>query len=494
MKKRVSAALLSMVLAVGITFFPAKALNPTETYGDFQYRNDGDHITILGYTSTEPDIVFPDYIDGLPVTVIAGAAFNGEDYKGHPETISITLPTTLTLYNEASSSNTKLPNLMAIHISDDNPLYKSIDGALFSKDGKTLVQFPPARKGEYRIPDGVESIGPHSFYYSNLTDVYMPDSVTLVDHNGAMRSKIQNIKFSNNLKIIGHSAFAACQNLKSLELPPSIETVRDQAFGNCQQLEWVHIPGNTEIYAFSFSDCINLKQVIITGDATIGYFCFQNVPNTCCFYVSPTIVIQDWDFDRKDKKFVLKIDPHTQVMYGANWLEKDKPNTFSANRSVKIYSERIRKTLLENGLDDRLLSNIYSVFTASAPKSTDENFPLLFPVSQGSANKPSIYQMDESGKITEANVYWAGNWAIVSEGQEGVYIITQKGAAMGDLDGDGSINIADVMEMCKVLARQAIGENLKKDNIFRSDLDGDNIISISDVMEVCKIMARHTDF
>ena len=491
MKKQIAAIVLSLLIAVGITSVPTRAVDSTQTYGDFQYRNDGDHITILGYTSTEPDIIFPDYIDGLPVTMVGHSFFYGKDHKGHPEILSITFPATLTSYEEVPSANESLPNLTDIYISDQNPFYKSENGVLFSKDGKTLVQFPPARTGEYRIPDGVKSIGAHSFYCSNLTDLYMPDSVTFIGHNGAMRSKIQNIRFSNQLESIGHSAFSACQNLKFLELPPSVETVRDQAFGNCKQLEWVYIPGNTVIYAFSFSDCIRLKQVIISGDATIGYLCFQNVPNTCCFYISPTAVIQDWDLDRKDNKFALRIDPHTRVMYGMDWSEKGNPDTFSACRSVNLYNEKIRQALLENGLDDRLLSNIYSLSVIPASKSENESFPLLFPVSQRATFKPSVYHMNQNGQIEESNTYWAGSWAVISDGQDGIYFTIQKGAALGDLDGNGYINIADVMELCKLLARQTAGGTFDIKALFRGDLDGDNALSIADVMEVCKVIARH---
>lgn len=93
--------------------------------------------------------------------------------------------------------------------------------------------------------------------------------------------------------------------------------------------------------------------------------------------------------------------------------------------------------------------------------------------------------------LTETEIYWAGGWAIVSTAREGIYLTLQQGAAMGDLDGDGSINIADVMELCKVLARQAVDEMVSEANVLRGDLNGDENITIDDVMEICKVMARH---
>ncbi|MCI8359910.1 MAG: hypothetical protein HFE86_01055 [Clostridiales bacterium] len=60
----------------------------------------------------------------------------------------------------------------------------------------------------------------------------------------------------------------------------------------------------------------------------------------------------------------------------------------------------------------------------------------------------------------------------------------------GDMDGSGGVTIQDVMEACKVLARQSAGKPPTEDEMIRGNLDGDKVFSISDVMEICKILAR----
>ena len=60
----------------------------------------------------------------------------------------------------------------------------------------------------------------------------------------------------------------------------------------------------------------------------------------------------------------------------------------------------------------------------------------------------------------------------------------------GDLDNDEEVTIADVMEACKVMARESAGTDPSDDEIKRGDLDGDEEITIADVMEICKILAR----
>ncbi|MCR5322765.1 MAG: leucine-rich repeat domain-containing protein [Lachnospiraceae bacterium] len=55
-------------------------------------------------------------------------------------------------------------------VSDDDPLYSSIDGAIYSKDGTALVRIPSERT-EFRVPVGVNTVYINSFHYS----FYMED-------------------------------------------------------------------------------------------------------------------------------------------------------------------------------------------------------------------------------------------------------------------------------------------------------------------------------
>lgn len=61
----------------------------------------------------------------------------------------------------------------------------------------------------------------------------------------------------------------------------------------------------------------------------------------------------------------------------------------------------------------------------------------------------------------------------------------------GDMNNDGQVNIQDVMEACKVLARKSADKDPTADEMARGNLDGDNTFSINDVMEICKILARN---
>lgn len=60
----------------------------------------------------------------------------------------------------------------------------------------------------------------------------------------------------------------------------------------------------------------------------------------------------------------------------------------------------------------------------------------------------------------------------------------------GDLDGNGDVDIQDVMAACKILARKNAGEMPTDEDLSRGDMDGNGQIAIDDIMAICKILAR----
>ena len=70
------------------------------------------------------------------------------------------------------------------------------------------------------------------------------------------------------------------------------------------------------------------------------------------------------------------------------------------------------------------------------------------------------------------------------------YFPTGPTLSIGDINGNGRIAIDDVMELCKVLARQSAGSRPTAVERERGDLNGDGSITIEDVMELCKVLAR----
>jgi len=73
-------------------------------------------------------------------------------------------------------------SLNSITVDDNNTVYKSINGSLYSKDGKTLIQYAIGKTDTaFTIPSDVTSIGVSAFANGNrLTSIIIPDSVTSI--------------------------------------------------------------------------------------------------------------------------------------------------------------------------------------------------------------------------------------------------------------------------------------------------------------------------
>ena len=75
--------------------------------------------------------------------------------------------------------------MRAIEVDPENPEYKSVDGVLLSKDGRTLYEYPMGKGGEeYRVPDGVVEIVANAFRAEASTTrpkkIVLPNSVQIV--------------------------------------------------------------------------------------------------------------------------------------------------------------------------------------------------------------------------------------------------------------------------------------------------------------------------
>ncbi len=72
--------------------------------------------------------------------------------------------------------------LEKITVDTDNAFYKTVDGVLFSKDGKTLFRFPPAKtSSRYVVPSDVKVIVDNAFYSATLKEIFIPETVEEIE-------------------------------------------------------------------------------------------------------------------------------------------------------------------------------------------------------------------------------------------------------------------------------------------------------------------------
>ena len=159
--------------------------------------------------------------------------------------------------------------LTSILVSEGNAAYQSIDGNLYSKDGKTLIQYAIGKSAtSFSFPNSVNAIGAYAFAYNRrFTSITIPNSIANIG-KGAFYycSGATSVVISDGVNTIGDNAFAYCTNVKSVSFGNSVNTIGDYAFEYCSQLTSITIPNNvTSIGKGAFNSCNGLSKVYIDG-------------------------------------------------------------------------------------------------------------------------------------------------------------------------------------------------------------------------------------
>ena len=96
----------------------------------------------------------------------------------------------------------------------------------------------------------------HKYNKSNLA-IIIPK-----EYKGYPVVAIKNEAFKKEIRIksvIGYEAFSECKSLTNIEIPTSIDTIRNYAFEGCTSLTSIVIPINVEYMgSYVFNNCTNL--------------------------------------------------------------------------------------------------------------------------------------------------------------------------------------------------------------------------------------------
>ena len=203
----------------------------------------------------------------------------------------------------------------------------------------------------------VVEIAEEAFKQTNITHVFIPDSVTSIGY-GAFRScrdlvsviignsvtnidgyafdscvSLESITIPDSVISIGDGVFQSCNALESIILGNSLETIGDKVFYSCDELRHISFGASlTDIGSEAFSYCRNLTEVIIPDSVIrIGNKVFIGCENLAHVTLGNSIsVIGNQVF--ADCELISSIVIPKSVIYMGSYL-------FSNCKSVKIYCE-----------------------------------------------------------------------------------------------------------------------------------------------------------
>ena len=184
-------------------------------------------------------------------------------------------------------------SLVEITVDEHNPHYCSIDGNLYSKDKKTLIQYAKGKpESTFTIPDSVTSIGDSALSYcTSLTSIVIPDSVTAIGYGAFNRCiALTSITIPDSVTSIGDHAFSECWELMSVEVPNSVTSIGENTFRNGHKLTSIVIPDSvTSIGMEAFYSCWGLTSIVIGGAvATIEEKAFDRCSSLTNVYYKGT--------------------------------------------------------------------------------------------------------------------------------------------------------------------------------------------------------------
>lgn len=209
--------------------------------------------------------------------------------------------------------------LESINIASGNNTYKSVDGVLYSKDGKTLIYCPATVTGTYSVPIGTQTIAPGAFVGCNkITKITIPNTVTNVGEYAFYKTALSSVTFSGNgfndvtvgkfafrecsklkqinlepgsrLSVLGEGAFYGCA-IESFEIPSSATQIGKHAFYNCSQLKTLSFAVNGKSLAFeegAFTGCYSLETVHIPANVSEIPGIFSGCTSLTSVTVDPT--------------------------------------------------------------------------------------------------------------------------------------------------------------------------------------------------------------
>lgn len=174
---------------------------------------------------------------------------------------------------------------------EENDYYEMIDGLLYEKQTQTLLTGIPDENGMITIKEGTLKIQNYAFSYNeNIHTVVINDSLQTIGDYAFVECyglTDLNIPTTSQLVSIGQYAFSdsvlnagviAKMNIRSLYLPETLKEIKMSAFCGNGMLTEVHIPASVEtIDGYAFADCYALTSVSTADHSSLQYlgsFCF----------------------------------------------------------------------------------------------------------------------------------------------------------------------------------------------------------------------------
>lgn len=315
--------------------------------GEWKYEIVGDHVELAHYLGKSKEVVIPQKIEGMPVTIIRSDAFLYLDVRLTrvviPDGIekigawafannlltSITLPDSVTVIGDAAFSRNKLTSV------EIPKKVTSIGKSAFMLNQLTSVT----------LPEGLEEIGASSFTGNRLTSIDLPSHLQIINSRAFEDNELKTLTLPPNVKSIGNRAFGT-NKLTSLTITHAVE-MNDYVFeGN--QLAEVNLPDEQMSISDGAFSRNNLSHITLPKSLqSIGDSAFDNNHLTSIDIPAGVKKISDFAFNNNELEHV-----------NLNQVESTGYSSFSQNQLKEIELPKTLTTIGRSSFESNKLTTV----------------------------------------------------------------------------------------------------------------------------------------
>lgn len=437
------------LIKTDVTVNAAESATPASS---FEYtENSNGTVTITKFKGSETAVVIPSKINNKNVTGIGDEAFTGSF-----DVVSISVPASVTSIGATAFIGCN--SLKTISVDSGNTKYSSDSGVLFDKSKTEIIRVPSAKSGTYIIPNTVKTVASYAFWgCTELTEVTVQNGVTT----------------------IGYSAFWNCSALKSIVLPSSVTTINDSAFAYCSALASITVPnsiktfGSDVLKGTAWYDSQN-NGLLYVNNIAYGYK--GTMPSNASFTLKDsTTVIAGSAFASYSGLAKLTI-PNSVTSIGSLAFEnctsltsivipegvaKIEDDTFSG--CTKLAEVTIPESVKTIGV--RAFFNCSALKNITIPSTVTSIGSYAF-----------VKPVTITGKTGSAAETYAKNNSLT-------FIPIKDARLLGDVNGDGKVNIADALLISRYDAGLA---SLDAEQLAAGDVNKDNKVNIADALLISR--------
>lgn len=328
------------------------------------------------------------------------------------------------------------------------------------------------------IPNGVTTIGESSFSgCTGLIYVDIPNSVTTIGPCAFSGCGLTSITIPDGVKKIQAQTFSGCAGLTSVLIPNNVTTIEDNAFQGCTKLTFVKIPkGVTNVGKKAFAGCSKLSEVYCyakTVPTTYGdafddsnvnsvtlyvpagcvskykakapwnrFNDFSEIPNYALTYMLDDVVYKSYR-EEEGNPINPEPDPTKEGYTFSGWSEI--PLTMPAH-DVTVTGTFVEDTRTKCALPTISVENGKVKFSCETEGVTFHYEIVSLGSVSGEGNDVDF---KNSYRIT---VYATKENYINSDSVTAV--LESIGGLKGDVNNDGIVNVADHVELSKIILKQ----------------------------------------